>query len=143
MWCATMALSGVIGAGVPQDWSTHMIGHELTAIYGIDHARTLAIVLPSMMWSMRKEKFVRLKQYGERIWNIQVNNDDDVRKVIDATASFFREMGLGTTLKDYKVGEEAIVKVTSRLEARGFQPMGETQSVTLEKVAEVLKGALA
>jgi NADP-dependent alcohol dehydrogenase len=143
MWCATMALSSVFGVGVPQDWSTHMIGHELTALYGIDHARTLAIVFPSMMWEMRKEKFLKIKQYGERIWNIPVNNDEDVKKVIQATSQFFVEMGLPVTLKDYNIGPEVVSKVTQRFERRGFVPMGETQSVTLKKVEAVLSGTLA
>jgi NADP-dependent alcohol dehydrogenase len=142
MWCATMALSSVFGVGVPQDWSTHMIGHELTALYGIDHARTLALVFPSIMWEMRKEKFAKIKQYGERIWNIPVNNDEDVKKVIAVTSKFFVEMGLPVTFKDYNIGPEVVSKVTQRFERRGFEPMGETQSVTLKKMEAVLSGAL-
>lgn len=143
MWCATMALSGVFGVGIPHDWSTHMIGHELTALYGIDHARTLALVFPSMMWEMRKEKFAKIKQYGERIWNISVNNDEDVKKVIQATSKFFVEMGLPVTFKDYNIGPEVVAKVTHRFERRGFEPLGETQGVSLEKIQAVLSGALS
>ena len=67
MWAATMALNGLIGAGVPQDWATHMIGHELTALHGIDHARTLAIVLPALL-NERRPKRAKLLQYAERVW---------------------------------------------------------------------------
>jgi NADP-dependent alcohol dehydrogenase len=143
MWCATMALSSVFGVGVAQDWSTHMIGHELTAFYGMDHARSLAVVFPSMMWVMRKEKFSKIKQYGERIWNIPVNSDEDVKKVIQVTEEFFQKLGVPTKLKDYGIGAEAVSKVVDRFSSRGFEPMGESAGVTLEKVKEVLIGSLA
>lgn len=142
MWCATMALSSVFGVGVPHDWSTHMIGHELTAFYGIDHARTLAMVFPSMMWVMRKEKFTKIKQYGERIWNIPVNDEEDVKKVIAATENFFQQLGVPTKLCDYQLGPEVVTKIVDRFASRGFEPVGETGAVTLTKVREVLQGAL-
>jgi NADP-dependent alcohol dehydrogenase len=94
------------------------------------------------MWEMRKEKFAKIKQYGERIWNIPVNNDEDVKKVIAVTSKFFVEMGLPVTFKDYNIGPEVVSKVTQRFERRGFEPMGETQSVTLKKMEAVLSGAL-
>lgn len=141
VWCATMALSGVFGVGVPHDWSTHMIGHELTAFYGIDHARTLALVFPPMMWVMRHEKFAKIKQYGERIWNIPVNNDDDVKKVIARTEEFFHSVGVPTKFKDYDVGPEVVGKVVKRLSSRGVEALGETQGVTLKKVEAILEGA--
>lgn len=143
MWCATMALSSVFGVGIPHDWSTHMIGHELTAFYGIDHARTLAIVFPSMMWVMRKEKFAKIKQYGERILNIPVNNEDDIKKVIAATEHFFHQLGVPTKLKDYNLSSEVIPKIVDRLVSRGFEPIGESAGVTIDKVKDVLRGALA
>ena len=143
MWCATVALSSVFGVGVPHDWSTHMIGHELTAFYGIDHARTLAIIFPSLMWVMRKEKFAKIKQYGERIWNIPVHNDDDVKKVIFKTETFFQELGVPTKLKDYELGADIIPKIIERLSSRGMDKMGETGAVTLPRIQEILEGALA
>jgi NADP-dependent alcohol dehydrogenase len=120
-----------------------MIGHELTAFYGIDHARTLAIVFSSMMWVMRVEKFAKIKQYGERILNIPVHNEDDVKKVIAATEHFFHQLGVPTKLKDYNLSSEVITKIVDRLVSRGFEPIGETGSVTIEKVKDVLRGALA
>jgi NADP-dependent alcohol dehydrogenase len=68
MWSATQALNGLIGVGVPQDWATHMIGHELTALYQIDHAATLAIILPRLMWEMRETKQDKIIQYAQRVW---------------------------------------------------------------------------
>lgn len=105
MWTACMALNGLIGAGVPQDWSTHMIGHELTALYNIDHARTLAIVLPANMQVRRDEKREKLLQYAERVWQI-VDGDEDQRidAAIERTRNFFEGLGLPTRLSDYKLG---------------------------------------
>lgn len=142
MWCATMALSGVFGVGVPHDWSSHMIGHELTALYGIDHARTLGVIFPSLMWVMRKEKFTKIKQYGERVWNIPVHNDEDVRKVIIKTETFFKELGVPTKFKDYELGPDIIPKILERLSSRGMESLGETAAVTLPRVQEILEGAL-
>jgi NADP-dependent alcohol dehydrogenase len=96
-----------------------------------------------MMWVMRKEKFSKIKQYGERIWNIPVNSDEDVKKVIQVTEEFFQKLGVPTKLKDYGIGAEAVTKVVDRFSSRGFEPMGESAAVTLEKVKEFLLGALA
>lgn len=142
MWCATMALNGMVGVGVPQDWATHMIGHELTALYGIDHARTLAIVLPSLLWVMRKEKMDKIKQYAQRVWNITVQNEEDVKKVIQKTEDFFHSVGVPTKLRDYQMGEEVIEKVISRFTSRGIEKLGENGIITLNHVKEILRGAL-
>ena len=75
MWCATMALNGLIGSGVPQDWSSHAIGHELTALFGLAHAETLAIVLPGTMAVRKEEKKAKLIQYAKRVWGIQGKNE--------------------------------------------------------------------
>lgn len=142
MWAATMALSGMIGVGVPQDWSTHNIGHELTALYGIDHARTLAIVMPAMMWAMRDEKREKINQYAERVWKLQGSDQELLRGSIRKTVDFFESMGLPTKLSAYGIKSEVIPKVIARFEARGFTPIGEKEKVTLEKVSEVLRLAL-
>ncbi len=141
MWCATMALSSVFGVGVPQDWSTHQIGHELTALYGIDHARTLAIVLPAMLWSMRNEKRQKLMQYAERVWDLKGSDEELIQRAIRRTSDFFESLGLPTKLLSYDLKENPTEKVIARLLARGFTPMGEKQQVTLEKVREVLEFA--
>jgi NADP-dependent alcohol dehydrogenase len=138
MWSTTIALNGFLGCGVPQDWSTHMISHELTALYGIDHARTLAIIFPSVMWVMRQEKFKKIKQYAERIWNIKVDDDISLDQVITLTKNFFESVGVPTTLKSYGLGYEVVDQVSHRLERRGFSPLGETESVTIEKVRQIL-----
>ncbi len=105
MWVASMALNGLIGAGVPQDWSTHLIGHELTALHGIDHARTLAIVLPANLQVRRQEKREKLLQYAARVWQI-VEGDEERRidTVIARTRAFFEQLGLPTRLSDYGLG---------------------------------------
>ena len=77
VWAATMALNGVIAVGVPQDWATHMIGHELTAMYGIDHGKTLAIVYPALLEVMKEQKFAKLLQYAGRVWNITEGSDNE------------------------------------------------------------------
>ena len=140
MWAATMALNGLIGAGVPQDWATHMIGHELTAFHNIDHARTLAIVLPGIMQVKRASKREKLLQYGERIWGIKSGTDEErIDAAINKTVSFFESVGIPTRLSAYKIGEDFIPVVCDRFTQRGIRGLGERGDLTIEQIAEVLK----
>ena len=111
MWTATMALNGLIGTGVPQDWTTHMIGHELTSLHAIDHARTLTIVLPSVMRELKDSKKDKLLQYARNVWNItDTDLDDDtiIETAIVHTENFFRELGLPVSLEDAELDKSAI-----------------------------------
>ncbi|MDU2485979.1 MAG: alcohol dehydrogenase, partial [Citrobacter freundii] len=102
MWAATQALNGLIGAGVPQDWATHMLGHELTAMHGLDHAQTLAIVLPALWNEKRDAKRAKLLQYGARVWNITEGSEEErIDAAIAATRDFFEQMGVPTRLSAY------------------------------------------
>ncbi|PCE30807.1 iron-containing alcohol dehydrogenase [Burkholderia ubonensis] len=143
MWVATLALNGLIGAGVPQDWATHMIGHELTARYDIDHARTLAVVLPSMLQVRRDSKRGKLLQYAERAWNI-TDGDEDARidAAIARTRTFFESLDVKTRLADYGVGADAIDQLVAQLDEHGMTQLGEHQDVTLDMSRRVLEGAL-
>ncbi len=140
MWAATMALNGLIGVGVPQDWATHMIGHELTAFYNIDHARTLAIVLPGIMQVKRESKREKLLQYGERIWGIKSGTvDERIDATIKKTVGFFESVGIPTRLSAYNVGADFIPVVCDRFTQRGIRGLGERGDLTIEQIAEVLK----
>ena len=143
MWTACMALNGLIGAGVPQDWSTHMIGHELTALYNIDHARTLAIVLPANMQVRRDEKREKLLQYAERVWNI-IDGDEDQRidAAIERTRTFFEELGLPTRLSDYELGDSDIDAVIKQLESNKLTKLGEHKTVSLDVSRRILEASL-
>ncbi len=142
MWCATLALNGLIGMGVPQDWATHMIGHELTAYHGIDHARTLAIVLPGIMHIRRKEKQEKLLQYGERIWNITSGTvDERIDRTIQKTIGFFESVGIPTKLPDYEVPVETIVKIMDRTRQRGSK-FGEKADIGPEEIRLILEDRL-
>ncbi|WP_371764442.1 iron-containing alcohol dehydrogenase [Massilia sp.] len=142
MWTATLALNGLIGTGVPQDWSTHTIGHELTALYGLDHAQTLAIVLPSMLRVRRAAKREKLLQYAARVWDLRTGDEDArIEAAIARTEDFFRAMGVGTKLSDYGLGRDAIPAVIAALEAHGMTRMGETGEVTLDVARAALDGA--
>ena len=144
MWTATLALNGLIGSGVPQDWSTHMVGHEITALYGLDHAQTLAIVLPSMLEVMKEEKSAKLLQYGERIWNLdrELPIEEKSRLAIEKTRNFFEAMGVKTRFSDYGLGEDVIEKIIASLETLGMVKLGENGTVTPEVVRQVLKLSL-
>ncbi|MBE9052159.1 iron-containing alcohol dehydrogenase [Nostocales cyanobacterium LEGE 11386] len=139
MWCATMALNGLIGVGVPQDWATHMIGHELTALHGLDHAQTLAIVLPSTLTIRRDRKWQKLLQYAERVWGI-VDGSEETRitDAIAQTRNFFESVGVRTRLADYGVGLDTIPVIIDRFEKRGFVALGEHQDVNPEVVEKIL-----
>ena len=141
MWCATMALNGLIQKGVPSDWATHMIGHELTALYEIDHARTLAIIAPSLYKVMFETKKDKLAQYGERIWNVSGKTvDEKANQAIEKTVEFFHLMGMKTKLSenatDFKNTADFIV---NRFDERGWKALGEKQNITLEKVKEIVE----
>ena len=141
MWSATMALNGLIQKGVPSDWATHMIGHELTALYDIDHARTLAIIAPNLYKVMFETKKEKLAQYGERIFNIQGDSiDKKANKAIEKTIEFFHKMGMESKISeftnDYSNTADFIVK---RFEDRKWLALGEKQNITPEKVKEIVE----
>ena len=143
MWTATLALNGLIGAGVPQDWATHMIGHELTALHNIDHARTLAIVLPSLLHERRIQKHAKLLQYGERVWGITTGTDEErVTAAIEKTRDFFEQMGIPTHLKDYGLGAKDIDAVVRQLEEHGMTQLGEQREITPAISRRILEAAL-
>jgi len=143
MWSATMALNGLIGAGVPQDWSTHMIGHELTGAFGIDHARTLSIVLPAVMKVRKEQKREKLLQYATRVWQI-TKGDDDARidQAIRLTEEFFETMQVPTRLSDVDLGGKDIDLLIERLEQHGMTALGESGDITIEISREILTQAL-
>lgn len=142
VWCATMALNGLIGAGVPQDWNTHMIGHEITAIFGIDHAKTLAMVQPAV-WKVRKEqKKEKLLQYAERVWGITEGDENHrIDAAIAKTEEFFQSLGIKTRLSDHDIGEEGIDRVIQSLDKHGMTALSETGDVTLDISREILLAA--
>ena len=140
MWAATMALNGLIGVGVPQDWATHMIGHELTAMHGLDHAQTLSVVLPAVMQHQRAKKREKLIQYGRRVWNLQDNNEEKVIDgAIQATREFFEKMGNPTTLSGYGVDKESIPKLVAMLEKHNLLALGEHGDIKLEDSRRILE----
>jgi NADP-dependent alcohol dehydrogenase len=140
MWCCTMALNGLIQKGVPSDWATHMIGHELTALYQIDHARTLAIIAPNLYKVMFETKKQKLAQYGKRIFGLTGSDDEIAAQAIDKTADFFHTMGMKTKLsectEDYSKTADFIA---NRFKERGWNGLGEKQNITIEKVREIVE----
>lgn len=143
MWAATMALNGMISTGVPQDWSTHMIGHEITALYGLDHAQTLAIVLPAMLEIQKAEKQEKLLQYAERVWGIKDQSPEvTITMAIQKTREFFEEVGLPTYFSSYNLGEEIVPHLVASLKNHGMVKLGENGTVTLEVAKQVLELAL-
>jgi len=143
MWAATMALNGIISCGVPVDWATHSIGHELTVLHGIYHGRTLAIVWPGMMHVMRDTKREKLLQFACRVWGINEGEENErIDAAIAKTEEFFHSVGVPTRLSDYQLGKETIGKVVENLKKNGFTALGEKRLVTPEKVEEILTNRL-
>ena len=140
MWAATMALNGLIGVGVPQDWATHTIGHELTAFHGIDHGRTLCIILPGIMNLKRENKKEKILQYGERVWKITEGSDNErIDAIIEKTVSFFESVGVKTKLADYGIGSDIIPKIVNRFVERGIKQIGERGIISIADVAQILE----
>lgn len=132
MWASTWALNGWISQGVPEDWATHMIGHEITAFYGLDHAQTLAIVLPGVMTVLKEQKGKKIIRLGKEVFGT-----DGIDDTIEAVENFFEKMGVKTHLSDYNLGDEAIAKVSGRLAERGWK-LGECHNITVDLVKEIL-----
>ncbi|HID8741224.1 TPA: iron-containing alcohol dehydrogenase [Enterobacter mori] len=143
MWAATMALNGMLSAGVPTDWASHLIGQEITALYGIDHARTLAIVMPALWRYCKNEKSEKLAQYGARVWNIPESDTEKMAdEAINATVAFFEQLGIKTRLSDYDLGDEAIAEVIRKLKEHGHIALGEHGKITAREAEALLKMAL-
>ncbi|ALP43317.1 iron-containing alcohol dehydrogenase [Aeromonas schubertii] len=143
MWAASLALNGLIGRGVPHDWSTHAIGHQLTALYGLDHAQSLAVVLPSLLRAQARSKQDKLIQLGRRVW--QSSREDTALQIEESILrieGFFRQMGVATRLGDYGLGEPAIAAVCSNLKRFGLIRLGEHGDLDPERVARILAQAL-
>lgn len=139
MWAATWALNGWFAQGVDQDWATHLIGHELTALFGLDHGQTLAIVLPGVMRKLSEQKSVKIKRLGKEIFSIKEESSSElIDKTIQATEDFFELMGVKTHLSDYNLGDEAIEKVGNRLNERNWI-LGECYNITGDVAKEILK----
>ena len=152
MWTATMALNGLIGTGVPQDWTTHMIGHELTSLHSIDHARTLTILLPSVMRELKDSKKDKLLQYAHNVWNLSntanidnTEQDDDaiIEQAIAYTENFFRELGLPVSLEDADLDKSAIDPIIKQLEAHNMVKLGEHSSNDLSVSRRILERAIS
>ena len=144
MWCCNMALNGIIQKGVPTDWSIHAIGHEITAAYGIDHARTLAIVLPSMYRYKLKKKELKLAQYGRRVLGLTGDDRKVAEQAIDHTEDFFRSLGIGTKLSDYDVDNASAFPqscVTS-MEKQRTIILGEHKDIRSKDVKSILEAAI-
>ena len=142
MWNCTMALNGLIQKGVPNDWAIHAIGHELTAFYGIDHARTLAILTKSHYTYNLKSKQAKLAQCAERVFGIMEGDEQEkAEQCIDAIEEFYLSLGIGTTLSSYTEDFEGTAqKISERFTERGWLGIGEHGKITpsdVEKIVEM------
>ncbi len=140
MWSCTMALNGLIQKGVPSDWATHMIGHELTALYNIDHARTLAIIGPNLFRVLFDTKKEKLAQYGKRVFQLTGTDQEIAQKAIEATVAFYHTMGMKTKISENASNIENTADfIVSRFEERGWKALGERQNITLDKLREIVE----
>jgi NADP-dependent alcohol dehydrogenase len=140
MWSCTMALNGLIQKGVPSDWATHMIGHELTALYNIDHARTLAIIGPNLYRVLFETKKEKLAQYGKRVFQLTGTDEEIAREAIGATVAFYHTIGMKTKISENASNIENTADfIVNRFEERGWKALGERQNITLEKLREIVE----
>ncbi len=142
MWTATMALNGLLSTGVPADWATHLIGQEITGLYGLDHAQTLAIVIPAVWTYKQSAKKEKLLQYAERVWGMADGDDARVVAVIEKTRQFFEQMGVKTRLSDYGLDRSVIPAVIAKLKEHGHVQLGEKADITPDDVTAILELAL-
>ncbi|MDR3551794.1 MAG: iron-containing alcohol dehydrogenase [Clostridia bacterium] len=143
MWASTLALNGYIGAGVPLDGASHKIGHAITALYGIDHARTLAPVLPALLTVMKDEKRAKLLQYARRVWCLDCADEDAaIDEGILRTSAFFESVGVPVHLSAYHLGTEVVGRVLENLTRTGMTAIGENGTITPDKIEKILNIAL-
>ncbi|MCK8104078.1 iron-containing alcohol dehydrogenase [Pseudoalteromonas sp. 2CM36K] len=143
MWAANQALNGLIGSGVSQDWATHMIGHELTAAYGVDHARSLAIVQPSLLRNQFAVKKAKLEQMGKNVFGLE-QTDDLAEQTIQAIEAFYHSLEVATQLTEHGDDKAAAIdNIIGKLEAHGMVALGENQAITLKESREILEHAVA
>ena len=140
MWSCTMALNGLIQKGVPSDWATHMIGHELTALYNIDHARTLAIIGPNLYRVLFETKKEKLAQYGKRVFQLTGTEEEIAHQAIESTVAFYHTMGMKTKISENASNIENTADfIVNRFEERGWKALGERQNITLDKLREIVE----
>ncbi|WMS95047.1 iron-containing alcohol dehydrogenase [Pseudoalteromonas sp. HL-AS2] len=143
MWSANQALNGLIGSGVSQDWATHMIGHELTAAYGVDHARSLAIVQPSLLRNQFAVKKAKLEQMGKNVFGL-AQSDDLAELTIQAIEAFYHSLDVATQLTEHGDDKAAAIdNIIGKLEVHGMLALGENQAITLIQSREILEKAVA
>lgn len=143
MWSATHALNGNLRCGVPTDWTTHMIAHELTALYGIDHARTLAIIAPRLYENQFENKKEKLAQYGKRVWNLSGETEAIAKEAIQKTESFFQSMEMDTKLSQYTTeGNEAPKIIKQRFEERSWTQMGELKAIKPQDIESIVQNSI-
>ena len=143
MWAANLALNGLIGQGVPQDWTTHHIGHELTALFGLDHARSLAVVLPAVLEARRSQKADKIRQFGERVFGVHAASEAEaIDATIAHTVAFFESLGIPTRLSAHGISEEAIPQIVAKLKANRRLRMGERLDITPDAAGKILTLAL-
>ncbi|HHX8671171.1 TPA: iron-containing alcohol dehydrogenase [Vibrio alginolyticus] len=143
MWSANQALNGLIGSGVPQDWATHMIGHELTALWGVDHARSLAIVQPSLLRNQMQFKRPKLEQMGRNVFGLEAG-EDLAERTIESIEAFYHQLDVATKLENYgESREQAIDAIIDQLNKHGMTVLGENQAITLERSREILELAVS
>ena len=139
MLSATMGLNGFVAMGVPQDWATHMIGHEITALTGTTHGQTLVMVLPGVMNVLREQKGDKIVQFGERVLGIKDGSiDERIDRTIAATEEFFRSLGLATRLSELSIGEDVVEEIVGRFRERGTL-LGENSNVDYRLVEQILR----
>jgi NADP-dependent alcohol dehydrogenase len=139
MLSATMGLNGFVAMGVPQDWATHMIGHEITALTGTTHGQTLVIVLPGVMNALREQKGDKIVQFGERVWGVcEGTKEERIDRTIEATEQFFRSLGLATRLSELNIGEDVVEEIVRRFSERGTL-LGENNNIDYRLVEEILR----
>ncbi|MEF1309312.1 iron-containing alcohol dehydrogenase [Vibrio mytili] len=143
MWSANQALNGLIGSGVPQDWATHMLGHELTALWGVDHARSLAIIQPSLLRNQMQYKRAKLEQMGRNVFALEAG-DDLAERTVQAIEAFYHQLNVATQLENYgEDREQAINAVIGQLDKHGMKVLGENQAIDLAVSREILELAVA
>ncbi|MEA3328114.1 MAG: iron-containing alcohol dehydrogenase [Candidatus Omnitrophota bacterium] len=143
MWAGSLALNGFLGLGKIEDWATHRIEHEVSAIYDLTHGIGLAIIFPNWMkYVLNEEAVPMFSDYGNNVWGLGRNKNplEISKQAILKTKGFFAGLGAAVSLKEAGINEERLEEMSKK--AVSFGELGEVKKLNDRDVLNILKMSL-
>jgi len=143
MWAGTIAHNGLLGTGRIEDWASHLIEHELSAMYDIAHGAGLAIIFPNWMNYVNKNDLNRFVRFANKVFNVEIDFNHLERTAnegINQLKQYFKEIGLPTTLHEANIYEDKIDEMAKKATEKG--PIGSFVKLSEDDVLNIYKFSL-